>query len=108
LKKNELIFSNSESLLREILTAKEKPQTFDLNFKNFTVIKLSEQQQVFGDVFKTMENEEVAFSSTDFFTKNIGSLLNVVSQVERIEIKTNSEKNFLFEEIDFVLKEKPD
>lgn len=110
-KQNELIFSNNEDLLKDTLSANENRTKFDKTFDKLTVIRLNSRQQVFDDVFKTLQiadSQTDNISANDFFTGNIGSLLNVASDVERIEIKQNSEQNFLFEEIAFVLKEKPE
>lgn len=61
--------------------------------------------------FKTLETDEQeskSYNDDNFFTGNIGSLRNAASDVERIEIKQSAGQNFLFEETNFVLKEKPE
>jgi len=111
LRQNELIFSNSEDLLTEISAANKAQPKFTETFDKFTVIRFGERREVFDNVFETLEkddNQSGNSTGRDFFTKNIGSLLDAISDVERIEIKQTSAQNFLFEEIDFVLKEKPE
>jgi hypothetical protein len=111
LRQNELIFSNNEDLLKSILQAKNSAPKFAETFEKFTVINLENGRETFDEVFKTLqyddENSDYP-SGGKLFTGNIGSLLDVVSDVERIEIKQTSEQKFLFEEIDFVLKDKPE
>ncbi len=106
LRQNELIFTNSKELLIDILAPKENQPSVENGFEKFTVIKFNDRQSVFDDIFKTLQNE--ANPSNDFFTGNIASLLDVVSNVQQIEIKQFSEKNYLFQEIGFTLKEKPE
>ncbi|HVE56649.1 MAG TPA: hypothetical protein VNB22_07465, partial [Pyrinomonadaceae bacterium] len=111
LRQNELIFSNSEELLKEISAVNKNQPKFAETFDKFTVINLDRRQEIFDNIFETLEKDDnLSGNSTgrDFFTTNIGSLLDVVSDVKRIEIKQTSAQNFLFEEIDFVLKEKPE
>lgn len=111
LRQNELLFANSEELLKEILATRENYPKFAETFEKFTVVNLKNGRGVFNEVFQTLENDDKNSSeagSNNFFTGNVGSLLNVVSDVERIEIRQTSAPNFLFEEIGFVLKKKPE
>jgi hypothetical protein len=103
-KNNELIFSNSEELLQEIVAANNNRAKFDGSFSEFSTINLIERQAAFDDIFGQIAIAEDTKTSDDFFAGNIASLLDVISVVERIEIKRNSEQNYLFEEIDFILK----
>lgn len=108
---NELIFANSEDLLKAVLTPKKNDLKFAGNFERLKVIDLRNGRETFDEVFQRLESDEDGSDSRSadgFFTGNIGSLLDAISDVERIEIKQSSAQNFLFEEIDFVLKEKPD
>jgi hypothetical protein len=103
----ELIFANSEDFLREILTAGENAPQFAETFEKLTVLRLANGRDCFADVFRALEQDEKNSGDADnesFFVGNIGSLLKVFSDVERIEIKQTSAPNFLFEEIDFVFK----
>ncbi|MEP6902842.1 MAG: hypothetical protein ABJA66_13905 [Actinomycetota bacterium] len=103
----ELVFSNSEDLLKSIFSEKKTQINIDNSYCEFSVIQLNEREKAFDSVMKNLRNEELKSDKTsqpDFFADNIASLLDVVSDVERIEIKRNSNGKFLFEEIDFVLK----
>lgn len=111
LRQNDLIFANDAELLKEILATREKQPKIEATFENFTVIRLENGRGVFNAVFQTLERDEKNSGKTEsnnFFTGNIASLLDVVSDVERIEIKQTSAQNLLFEEIGFVLKKKPE
>ncbi len=105
-KNNELIFSNSEELLKEIVTANNQVK-FDASFSEFSTINLTGHESAFDDIFGQIADAENTNNTDDFFTGNIAGLLDVISDVERIEIKRSSERNFLHEEIDFILQ-KPD
>jgi hypothetical protein len=107
-RQNELIFSNSEELLTEILAAKGSSKSRE-PFDKLTVINLGKARETFFGVFQTLESDDNSSSNsngTQFFTKNVGSLFDVLSDVEKIEIRQTSAPNLLFEEIDFVFKEK--
>jgi hypothetical protein len=110
-RQNELVLANSEDLLKQILTASAAPPKFTESFEKFTVINLEHGRAAFDEIFETLEktpDESGDVNGSGFFTGNIGSLLDVASDVERIEIRQTSAQNLLFEEIDFVLKEKPE
>ncbi len=106
-KQSKLIFSNNENFLIEIFSDHKNPPTFDENLEKFTVIKINDGRDVFDDVFQTLETDENNsgyVGANEFFSNNIGSLLDLAADVERIEIKKTSAQNFLYEEIDFFLK----
>ena len=107
-RQNELIFSGSEDFLKAILTIGENAAQTAGDFEKMTVINLAGGRDRFDQVFETIAADEKLSGTADktnFFAENISSLLDVVSDVERIEIKQTSAPNFLFEEIDLVLKE---
>ncbi len=108
---NELIFANSEDLLKAVLAPKKNDLKFAENFERLTVIDLQNGRAAFEEIFQTLETDEAESDSRNadgFFTGNIGSLLDVISDVERIEIKQTSAQNFLFEVINFDLQKKPE
>jgi hypothetical protein len=108
-RQDELILANGEELLKEISASKPPAADFAETFDKYTVIRPRKGRAAFHWVFRTLENDpEYSTDGSKFFTKNIGGLLDVISGVEQIEIKQTSAPNFLFEEIAFVLKEKPD
>lgn len=108
-RQNELIFANSEELLKQILAAGKSPPEFSEEFDELTVIELKNGRETFSQIFGTLETDAVSGRGDrdDFFSAGVGSLLEVVSGVERIEIKQTSAGNLLIEEIGFVLGEKP-
>ena len=107
----ELIFANDENLLKAVLEPKKKRLKFNETFERLTVIDLRNGRETFDEVFQRLESDEAESDSRNahnFFTNSIGSLLDTISDVEGIEIRQTSAQNFLFEEIDFVIKEKPE
>jgi len=110
-RRDELIFSNSEDLLKDIFAAKTTAPKFAETFENFTFINPESGRGAFEGVFQTLETEDTNSGSgtaSKFFTGNVRSLLETISDVERIEITQTTGQKFIFEEIDFVLKEKPE
>ncbi|HEY0460676.1 MAG TPA: hypothetical protein VGC97_16180 [Pyrinomonadaceae bacterium] len=108
-RQNELIFTGSEDLLKDILASDSAAPKFQEGFEKFTVLNPGSGRAAFDRIFETLEPDRLESEGSyesGFFTKNIGSLLDVLSDIERIEIKQNSAQNLLFEEIDFVLKQK--
>lgn len=105
LKGDNLILSNSSELLKEILSKKSTQDTKTIqdksSFDDLTVIRLSQREQVFDQIM----NKLAVGEKTDFFVENIGSLLDVGSDVEQIEIRRNSSAKYLSERIDFILSE---
>jgi hypothetical protein len=77
---------------------------------------LSQRKNAFDGVMQKIEPKKIKQDSNsagqkklddtenNFFTGNVGSLLDAVSDVDRIEIKKNRQANFLNEEISFTLK----
>jgi hypothetical protein len=106
LKDDKLILSNSAELLEEILSIKdthnEKTIQEKLVFDDLTVIRLSEREQAFDQIM----NKLAVGEKTDFFVGNVGSLLDVGSDVERVEIRRNSSAKYLSERIDLILNDK--
>src|SRR5690606_35183630 len=74
-RQNELIFADSEELIKEILsTAKTAPKTADA-FERLTVIAPDNGRDDFKTIFGILENAEVNSTSASderFFTGNIG------------------------------------
>ncbi|MGI8639020.1 MAG: hypothetical protein ACR2MG_03615 [Pyrinomonadaceae bacterium] len=104
LQDNKLIFSNSSELLQNILFSENKPTETpaESSFDDLTVIRLSEREQGFDQIINKLAGENSKDISDDFFAGNIGSLLDVSSDVSRIEITRNSSAGYLHEEINFI------
>lgn len=120
---NELIIANHTDLLKSMLESKnaEAKLINVTTFDELAVIRLSRRQSAFDGVMQKIESKKITDgdetndqensdktksdkAKDDFFTGNIGSLLDAIKDVERIEIKKNNDGNYLIEEISFILK----
>lgn len=110
LKGQDLILSNDTSLLKEIIknasSSKKLPPLTTKAVNNLTVIRFSNREKAFDEVFKKLEEDSIksyrnthgANSNTqDFFIDNIASLLNTISPVESITITRDSAPGQLHE-----------
>lgn len=106
LQNDKLIFSNSAELLKTIIFSENKSAETqsESRFDDLTVIRLSQHEQSFDQIMNNLAKENAKDISGDFFAGNIGSLLDVGSDVSRIEINRNLSANYLHEEIDFIFK----
>lgn len=122
LRGRELIVANSPELLSAVLANSNPPSTLagrsDARFDDLTIIRLDQRKTAFDDVFDPLDAENkkrrqqaanqnkdgASVPSEEFFSANIGSLLDVAANVTRIEIKRSSFSNRRHEEIDFILK----
>ncbi len=115
-KDNMLIVSNSNELMKAVLEPHQQ-STVSADVDELTIIRFDRRKESFDDVvnvldadaIKRREQESSADpnspkGSQEFFSGNISSLLNVASDVSRIEIKRKSTGNNLHEEIELVLK----
>ena len=118
----ELIVANSPELLNAVLDLHNRPVTLAersaSSLDNLTIIRLDQRRPAFDDIVNRLDAESTkrgqpvsgqsnngsAGTSEEFFSGNIGSLLDVASNVTRIEIKRSSSADRLHEEIDFILK----
>lgn len=118
----ELIIANSPELLSAILDTRNRPLTLAERsvspLDDLTIIRLDQRKPAFDDIVDRLDAESIkrrqaasgtgekdpAGTSEEFFSGNIGSLLDVASNVTRIEIKRSSSSSSLHEEIDFILK----
>lgn len=126
LKDNCLILSNSTELLKEILANPSKsvnknPFKVDIansnNFNNLNdlvVINFSNREEAFDNIFNKIQSDSIDnFRQThvnqgdqDFFVNNIASLLDAISDVEKIIITRDSQSNYLHEVIAIKIKQK--
>jgi hypothetical protein len=120
LKNNVLIFSNSNELMKAVLASPKKDQQSSVavtaDFDELTIIRLDRRKESFDDVVDVLDADAIKKQqasnadpnapkgSQEFFSGNISSLLNVASDVSRIEIKRRSLGNNLHEEIELVMK----
>ncbi len=97
---NELIVTNDSDLLQQILTAplslQDRKQ--NLKFTSLTVINFSERENAYDKVFDELDKKK---QGDAFFTNNIKSLLNSISQLNKIEIIESYSQNIFDEELIF-------
>lgn len=99
---NNLILSNDADFLEKILAAKtENKLASDKTFSDLTVINLERKNSAFDEVFNRI-NKDAA--EGNFFTGNVSSLLDSISEVKRIEIRRNFSANNFEEELIFALQ----
>ena len=99
LRGNELFFSNNSTFLQEILTTKNNELKSKNTLNEMTVIRLDQRQSAYDEIMKTIEKS----NKNDFFTGNISSLLDTISDVKQVEIKRNYHENYLHEEVSLIL-----
>ena len=97
---NVLIVANGTDFFQQILIEPNlsliKKQNLPL--ASLTVINFGERENAYDKVFNELKQKKQA---DDFFTNNITSFLDAVSQLKKIEIKANHLPNMLDEEITF-------
>ena len=108
----ELIIANSAELLKTVLDAPANKPSRELPVDvtdDLTVIRFDQRKSAFDDIMKTLDKDALA-PDTDpqklaetFFSGNIGSLLDVASDVNRVEITRRASSDGLHVEIHFVL-----
>ena len=120
LRDRELIIANSPELLSAVLDIHNRSVTLAepsvSSLDDLTIIRLDQRRPAFDDIVNRLDAESTkqpvsdqnnngsAGTSEEFFSGNIGSLLDVAANVTRIEIKRSSSADRLHEEIDFILK----
>lgn len=122
LRGGDLIIANSPELLSAVLAVHNPPLTVAeqsaSSLNDLTIIRLDQRKPAFDDIVNRLDAASIkrsqaarakdekapAGASEEFFSGNIGSLLDVAGNVSRIEIKRSSASNSLHEEIDFILK----
>lgn len=103
LRGSELILTNNGEFLSEII-APENPSMNDFSdstLTGLTVINLDGKENSYDRIFAELAGEN---AEQTFFTGNVGSLLDSISDVGRIEIKQDYSQKILKEEVTFVLR----
>ena len=119
-KGNMLIVSNSNELMKHVLESNKENQTTvsgTTEVDELTIIRLDRRKESFDDIVNVLDADAIKLrqrasnaddnssnGSQEFFSGNIASLLDVASDVSRIEIRRKSSGNNLHEEIELVLK----
>jgi hypothetical protein len=115
LRGRELILANNSELLKAVLVTNNKqfataaPSSVD----SLISIRLDQRKEAFDDIVGRIDAEWIkshqkgsneSSESQEFFSGDIGSLLDVASSVARIEIRRSSQPGRLHEELDFVFR----
>jgi hypothetical protein len=119
LKGNMLIVSNSNELMKTVLESNQKNQSSvspTAEVDELTIIRFDRRKESFDDIVNVLDadatkrqqpsnaDDTPGKGSQEFFSGNISSLLNVASEVSRIELRRRSRGNNLHEEIELVMK----
>lgn len=104
LRGNELILTNNAKFLIEIVAAERiaKQEFNESSLTGLTVINLDRKADSYDRVFDELAKNN---SAQTFFTDNVGSLLDTISDVKRVEIRQNFSGKIYEEEISFALKQ---
>jgi hypothetical protein len=111
IKDGELIVANSAELLQSVLdSSSQKPLELAVDVTDdLTIVRLDQRKSAFDDIMNRLDNDvnqeqpDSAKISQAFFSGNISSLLDVASDLNRIEITRRTSSNGMHEEIHFVL-----
>ena len=108
LKNNQIIFANNAELLDSMLNENPFQDEFStkIEVEKVITLQLNRHETAFDEVMnkiKEAETKSEESASFDFFTDNVGSLFEVLSNVKRVEIKTSSAASYLTEELTFIL-----
>ena len=101
MKDGDLIVANSAELLKTVLAAPANKHLLDIpatTLDDLTIVRFDQRKSAFDDIMKRLDD-----SAEAFFSANIGSLLDVASDLSHIEITRRSSSNSVHEEIHFVL-----
>src|SRR6185369_12414209 len=104
----ELVVANSTELLKNVLDSAANKRAVEIPvgaIDDLTIVRLDQRKSAFDDIMKSLDadrRKETEISET-FFSGNIGSLLDVASDVRRIEVTRRASANGMHEEIQFVL-----
>ncbi len=104
---NTVIFANNAELLKQMLDVNPAEMAeIDGKFDEFTTIRFNLHDQAFDSIMSKIRDEEsknAENGSIDFFVDNVGSLFEVLENVNRVEKKKSSTENYLTEELEFIL-----
>ena len=106
LENKDLIVTNNAELMSDILSTKKdakvnesKSKRESVSLESLTVIRLDQRAKAFDEIVRRVDDE----NSKAFFSGNIGSLLDVLSDVSRAEIRRNSTARGFHEEVEITL-----
>ena len=109
----ELIVTNSAELLKTVLDSPAQKHSLEIPgdaTNDLTIVRFDQRKSAFDDIMNTLDKDRAQLQtdpakiSETFFSGDIGSLLDVASDLSRIEITRRPSNDGLHEEIHFVLK----
>lgn len=95
---NILVLTNNSNFLQKITNLKNSSRNLksEVSFSELAVINLAQKENAYDKVFAELAGKKAANS---FFTSNIGSFLDSINQIKRIEIKRKYSQNILDEQL---------
>jgi hypothetical protein len=95
---DQLILANGVELLREIqqVQKSESSVKYESPLSKLTILSLSQKENAYDSVFAALAERRAA---NGFFTGNVGSLLDSISAVEKIEISENYSRDFFEQKV---------
>jgi len=106
----ELIVTNSAELLKTVLDSPAQKRSLEIPVdatNDLTIVRFDQRKSAFDDIMQTLDKDGIRSQtksiSDTFFSGEIGSLLDVASELSRIEITRRTSGNGMHEEIHFVL-----
>jgi hypothetical protein len=112
IKERELIVANSAELLKTVLDSAASKRSLEISVDaadDLTIVRFDQRKSAFDDIMTTLDSDAAQpapdskkFAET-FFSGNIGSLLDVASDVSRIEIARRASSNGWHVELHFIL-----
>jgi hypothetical protein len=111
IKDAELILANSAELLQSVLDSSSH-KSLELRLEaadDVTIVRFDQRKTAFDEIMNRLDNaaaqqQQDSKISEAFFSGNISSLLDVASDLNRIEITRRASSDGMHEEIHFVLK----
>jgi hypothetical protein len=105
----ELIVANSTELLKSVLDSSSNQRSVEIALDatdDLTIVRFDQRTSAFDDIMKRLDSDETdpSKASEAFFSGNISSLLDVASDLKRVEITRRNSTDGMHEEIHFVLK----
>lgn len=98
LRGRQLILANNAEFLRSILARQNSAEAADLSkpLTGLTIVDLERRENAYDSIFGELTKNKAA---DEFFTGNVSSLLDSLSDVGKIEIRENRSKDIFEEEI---------
>jgi hypothetical protein len=112
MRNGDLIIANSAEMLKSVLDSAANKRSVDIPvdaIDDLTIVRFDQRKPAFDDIMNSLDKEaaqqqgDAEKISETFFSGNISSLLDVASDVSRVEVSRRASINGMHEEIHFVL-----